>query len=232
MVTSFYRRDKSDDDSKEVTNLTWRTLNYLRDLAQWDKRWNVDAAGNTVCCDDEGELRRVLRKTPASLISVRRRAVPVLFPSELVECLGGLPFDLLNVVATPEVVAKLGVPAPLLGECLVFAGDQLLGRLNDHDATDAGRILGLLSAGVWPGLLDPAAEDWDLDDPLDPVAAAWAGAEQSSGDVFADVGEAWQRRLCDYHPQRFAPRAPAFGDAAWERLQLDAAFARLRIKGR
>lgn len=184
-----------------------------------------------MCCDDEGQLRGLLRKTTASLVSVRRCAIPVLLPSELVECLGGLPFDFLNVVATPETVARLGVPGPLLGECLVFAGDQLLGRLTDGEATDAGRILGLLSAGVWPGLLDPAAEDWDLDMSLDPVAAAWSGADKSIGDVFADVGDAWQRRLYDYHPDRFADRGAFYGDGPGDQARLDAVFELLRNKG-
>ena len=104
-------------------------------------------------------------------------------------------------VATPAAAAQAGVRGATLGEVLVFARTSLLARMPDAPESDADRLCALLRAGLSPWLGRPGAPSWDTDE-----SDAYTITGRRLAASFAQVNEAWQRRLAD--PPAAAPAAP------------------------
>lgn len=149
-----------------------------------------------VCCDRGAELAAIIRRSPATVVAVRPRPLPGMFPSDLAGVLQRLPYDVTCVVATPMAATEAGVTRSVLGEVLVFARTSLIGRMPDEPESGAVRLCALLSAGLSPyvGVSGRPGEtsSWDRDE-----SDAYSIHGKRLAASFAQVGEAWRRRLSD-----------------------------------
>ena len=154
-----------------------------------------------ICCEHGAELAALIRRTPATVVAVRRNPLPALFPADLESALRTLPYEVECVVATPAAAAQAGVAGAVVGEMLVFARPSLIGRLADAPETGAVRLCALLRAGLSPyvGSSGRAGGDssWDNDD-----SDAYSIHGKRLAASFAQVGEAWRRRLSDLPSDR------------------------------
>jgi hypothetical protein len=172
-----------------------------------------------VGCTSARTLRAALEGAVAAVVHVRVLPVASMFPAELREAVESIPFEVACLVASPELIAEAGLPAAALGEALVFGRGQLLGRIEAELAEPAGRLRGLLGAGVAPFLARP--DDEDEGDPFDVI-----GVNRSAS--FDEVHAAWLRRLEEYHPDRYARAGEKIRRlAATETQRLNAAYAAL-----
>jgi hypothetical protein len=152
-----------------------------------------------VACFAAGEaLSRLLRRSPGTLVAVRPRALPALFPTDLAAGVLRLPYPVARAVALPAAVRAVGVRRPAAGEVLLFARGALIARLPDAPGTGVARLRALLCAGLSPWLGRKGAPAWDVDE-TDPRA----GVPSPVGASFEQAHAAWQRRLALYHPDRF-----------------------------
>jgi hypothetical protein len=133
-----------------------------------------------------------MRDAPATVVAVRGLASPALFPADLESALGGLPYEVACAVATPMAATQAGVLRVTLGEVLVFARTSLLARMPDAPESNADRLCALLCAGLSPWLGRPGAPSWDTDE-----SDAYTVTGRRLAASFAEVNEAWQRRLAD-----------------------------------
>ena len=159
------------------------------------------------CCSSARALRGVLERTPATIVQVRVLPVPSMFPSELHDSAGTLPFQVSCAVAPPSVAETIGVKGPQLGEVLLFAGARLLGRIPAEALDKRERLLGLLTAGIAPWLGRPRRPDYEYEyeyayegERPDPFAVI--GVPSTA--AFDEVHAAWRQKLAEYHPDRFA----------------------------
>jgi hypothetical protein len=150
------------------------------------------------CCSTAHALKAVVAAAPAALVEVRMLPVPSMFSSELRTTVSALPFEVRCAVAPPTIATALGVPAPALGEVLLFAAGRLLGRLAPELDDRRQRLMGLLRAGLAPWLEDETAAAVESDDD-DPFAVL--GVPSSA--AFDEVHAAWRQKLAEYHPDRF-----------------------------
>jgi hypothetical protein len=156
-----------------------------------------------VCCDNGAALAKLMRAAPATVVAVRRVAAPALFPADLESALAAIPYEVACAVATPLAAAQAGVIAATLGEVLVFARTSLLARMPDAPESNAERLCALLCAGLSPWLGRPGAPSWDTDE-----SDAYSITGRRLAASFAQVDEAWQRRVADdLPPGRAAGRA-------------------------
>jgi hypothetical protein len=148
------------------------------------------------CCDRGAALATVIRQAPATVVAIRRKPLGRLFPSDLEAALRTLPYEVECVVATPLAAAETGVVRAMLGEVLVFARTSLIGRLPDEPESGAVRLCALLRAGLSPYVGSSgragAASSWDSDE-----SDAYSIHGKRLAASFAQVGEAWRRRLSD-----------------------------------
>jgi hypothetical protein len=154
------------------------------------------ARGETVCCEHGSDLLRLIRRMPATVVVVRRLAVPAFFPSDLAGASQTLPYDVACAVATPRAAAEAGVVTPLLGETLVFTGANLIARLPDAPESGAVRLCRILQAGLSPQM-GRSAPSWDSDE-----SDAYTISKRRLVASLAQVGDAWQRRLLDHPTDR------------------------------
>ena len=166
------------------------------------RRESVSSTSNMVCCDNGADLAKLMRAAPATVVAIRRVAAPALFPADLESALSGLPYEVACVVATPLAAAQAGVPRATPGEVLVFARTSLLARMPDAPESNADRLCALLRAGLSPWLGRPGAPSWDNDE-----SDAYTITGRRLAASFAQVDEAWQRRVADLPPGRAAGRA-------------------------
>jgi hypothetical protein len=154
------------------------------------------AQSDTVCCQRGSELLRLIRGIPATVVAIRRVAVPAFFPSDLAAATQTLPYDVACVVATPQAATEAGVGTPTLGETLVFTGTNLIARLPDAPESGAVRLCRILHAGLSPQI-GQGAPNWDSDE-----SDAYTISGRKLVASLAQVGEAWQRRLLDHPTDR------------------------------
>jgi hypothetical protein len=154
------------------------------------------AQADTVCCQSGSELLRLIRRTPATVVAIRRLAVAAFFPSDLAAAAHTLPYDVARAVATPQAAAEAGVTTPTLGETLVFTGNNLIARLPDAPESGAVRLCAILNTGLSPQI-GRGAPDWDSDE-----SDAYTISGRRLVASLAQVGEAWQRRLMDHPTDR------------------------------
>jgi hypothetical protein len=149
-----------------------------------------------LCCDRGAELAAIIRRSPATVVAMRPRPLAGLFPSDLAGVLQRLPYEVSCVVATTVAAAEAGVTGAVLGEVLVFARTSLIGRMPDEPESGAVRLCALLRAGLSPyvGVSGRAGETsgWDSDE-----SDAYSIHGKRLAASFAQVGEAWRRRLSD-----------------------------------
>lgn len=154
------------------------------------------AAKPALCCDRGDEFAKIIRRSPATVVAVRPRPLPGLFPADLAGAVQKLPYEVGCVVATPTALAEAGVTRAALGEVLVFARTSLLARMPDEPESGAVRLCALLRAGLSPyvGVSGRAGEtsSWDKDE-----SDAYSIHGKRLAASFAQVGEAWRRRLSD-----------------------------------
>src|SRR5688572_14179724 len=98
-----------------------------------------------VCCQLGADLAQLIRGAAATVIAIRRVAVPASFPSDLAAAVQTLPYQVACAVATPAAAAGAGIPAALVGETLVFARTSLIARLPDAPETGAVRLCAILN---------------------------------------------------------------------------------------
>jgi hypothetical protein len=147
----------------------------------------------------------VLERTPATIVQVRVLPIPSMFPGELHDATGGLPFEVSCAVAPPSVAEAVGVKGPALGEVLLFSGAKLLGRIAADASDKRERLLGLMTAGIAPWLGRPRRPEYDYEyeyegQKADPFAVIGVPATAA----FDEVHAAWRQKLAEYHPDRFA----------------------------
>ena len=147
-----------------------------------------------ICCERGADLAALIRQVPATVVAVRRMAVPALFPADLESALRNLPYEVECVVATPAAAAEAGVPRTVLGEVLVFARTSLIGRLPDVPESGAPRLCALLRAGLSPYV---GSTGWDSDD-----SDSYSIHGKRLAASFAQSGEAWRRKLSDLPSDR------------------------------
>jgi hypothetical protein len=148
------------------------------------------------CCQRGAALAALIRRAPASVVAVRRQPLARLFPADLEAALQTLPYDVECVVATPLAATETGVVRAVLGEVLVFARTSLIARLPDEPESGAVRLCALLRAGLSPYVGSSGragtASSWDSDD-----SDAYSIHGRRLAASFAQVGEAWRRRLTE-----------------------------------
>jgi len=166
------------------------------------RRKRVSGTTTVVCCDRGAELAKLMRAAPATVVAIRRVPAPALFPADLEAALAALPYQVGCVVASPLAAAQAGVPHATLGEVLVFARTSLLARMADAPESNAERLCALLRAGLSPWMGRPGAPSWDTDE-----SDAYTITGRRLAASFAQVDEAWQRRVADLPPGRTAGKA-------------------------
>ena len=147
-----------------------------------------------VGCETGLSLSPVIRRSPATVVIIRRVANGLLFPGDLHTALLSLDYDVTRVVATPRAAGQVGVRAPRLGQLLVFARTSLLARLDDTQGPDLTRILRLLQVGVSPQLERSPA--WENDE-----SDAYAVGGRRLAASFERVSEAWQALVGGHTPK-------------------------------
>lgn len=186
----------------------------------------MSAKAPIACCSSASALRGLIERTPAAVVSIRVLPVPSMFPTELRQVTSTLPFEVSCAVAPPTIAEAAGIPAPRLGEVLLFSGGRLLGRLAPELSNKRDRLMGLLTAGVapWLGRTDLPRDPRDDERPdaeTDPFAVI--GVPTSAG--FDEVHAAWRQKLAEYHPDRFARAGEKIRKLALTETQrLNAAF--------
>ena len=158
---------------------------------------DLNTPGPTICCQLGADLARVIRDCAATVVAVRRLAVPEFFPSDLAAATATLPYQITCAVVTPAAAAAAGVTAPVLGETLVFARTCLIARLPDAPETGAVRLCAILNSGLSPYLQRPGSPGWDSDE-----SDAYTISGRRLVASLAQVGEAWERRLLDHSTDR------------------------------
>lgn len=155
-------------------------------------------------CSSARALRGVLERTPATIVQVRSLPVSSMFPPELQDAAGALPFQVSCAVAPPSVTESVGVKAPLPGELLLFSGAKLLARIAADVEDKRERLLGLLTAGIAPWLGKARRPDYQYDYEHDGQRAdPFAVIGVPSTAAFDEVHAAWRQKLAEYHPDRF-----------------------------
>jgi hypothetical protein len=149
------------------------------------------------CCDSGAALARLVRESPATTVAIRRPPTAALFPGDLHAGLRDLPYEVTCAVATPAAASECGVVLPQLGEILVFARTSLLARMPDAPESNTPRLCALLRAGLSPWLDRPGAPSWDTDE-----SDSYTITGRRLAASFAEVNDAWQKRLADLPPSR------------------------------
>jgi hypothetical protein len=160
--------------------------------AQQEQRVNQTSPIAIAVCDSGAALAKQVRAAPATVVAIRRPAASALFPADLEAALRALPYQVACVVAPPIAAAQAGVARVSLGEVLVFARTSLLARMPDAPESNADRLCALLRAGLSPWLGVPGAPSWDTDE-----SDAYTITGRRLAASFAQVNEAWQRRLAE-----------------------------------
>lgn len=151
----------------------------------------------TICCSSGAELGRLIAGSAATVVAIRRMAVPALFPSDLRAAVQTLPYDVACAVVTPAAAIGAGVGKPIVGETLVFARTALIARLPDAPDTGAHRLCAILTSGLSPYLQRPGSPSWDSDE-----SDAYTISGRRLVASLAQVGDAWERRLLDHPSDR------------------------------
>lgn len=180
------------------------------------------------CCTTKELLEEVIASA-AAVVQLRALPVASMFPPDLKAALGQVPYEVVCAVAPPEVAAEIRIERPRLGQALVFARRQLLGRVESGLDDRGQNLIGLLRAGLSPWLGQSGSTRWG-DDDADPFEVI--GVTRSA--TFDEVRAAWRRKLSEYHPDRYAKAGEKIRQVAAEEAQrINAAFTAIqRIRTR
>jgi hypothetical protein len=153
------------------------------------------------CCSSARALSALIERAPAAVVQIRVLPIPSMFPGELRDAAGALPFEVRCAVAPPSVAETAGVTRPQLGELLIFSGGRLLGRIPPEAIDTRERLLGLLTAGLAPWLGRDRRRPVAAAEPEETDPFAVIGVPASA--AFDEVHAAWRQKLAEYHPDRF-----------------------------